>query len=102
MADAPKNLYEAYGEELLSPLRAGGFNKDNISSEVKIYEALDGTLKAAISPSDVAENGRCESIGFWLWCSFDEYKAAQDGKDNIFDAIDAGFEVNLQALKGKL
>lgn len=96
------NLYHSTLEEKLTALREGGFSRDNIASDVKIYEAIDGTLKASKFPNDVERNGRVESIGFWLWCSFHEYKTAQEGKDDIHRQIEAGFEVNLKALKDLL
>ena len=96
------NLYDSTKDEKLQALRSGGFNRDNISWRVQIYEASDGTLKASISPRDKAKNGRSEHIGFWIWCSRDEYEKAQDGKDNISEQIEAGFGVNLRALKEML
>lgn len=95
-----KDLYKASRAKLLQALRDGGVTRENVSSSTKIYEAKDGSIKATNGPiEDPRKNEKSESIGFWLWTSGEEYDKAQDSFQDIFHKVDAGFEVNLAALK---
>lgn len=99
-------LYDAKSPKLLQALRDGGITKENVGSGTCLY-VEGGIIKAtndkqSVSPDVLDDIPLREPIGFWLWTSSEKYEEAMNGIEDIFKKIDAGFDVNLRALKEML